>query len=114
MQSVFKIVEPEKRHLWNSKGTAEGFVDSWGCRVGEYMNMKIAVLVSLSVVALVLTVLGILWSNREQIKPDPDDNDILHVVVEDSPWKKHRGPAFGAAGALLGFAATLIALFSSN
>ena len=74
--------------------------------------MKIILIVILSVLAVILTVLGIVWSNKRGPRMDPDDQDALMFEIHSSAWHEHRGTAFGIGGAALGFAATVFALFA--
>ncbi|WP_416403464.1 hypothetical protein [Arthrobacter sp. LFS091] len=73
--------------------------------------MKIIVIVALSVVAAILTVLGIIWSNKPRLTKHPKEEGFFVVETPDNAWQAHRGTAFGIGGAALGFSATMIALF---
>lgn len=75
--------------------------------------MKITVIVALSVLAVILTVVGIMWSNKPSVRRDPDDEHVLLVETPDNAWQAHRGTWFAISGAALGFAATMIALFTA-
>lgn len=76
--------------------------------------MKIIVLLSVAVVAVVLTVLGIIWSSPHSIRLDPENEGVILMKAPDTPWEAHRGKILGIGRALLGFVATMIALFTET
>ncbi|WP_420178540.1 hypothetical protein [Paenarthrobacter sp. TA1.8] len=75
--------------------------------------MKITVIVALSVLAVIVTVVGIVWSNKPSVREHPDDEHALLIETPGNRWQAHRGTWFGISGAALGFAATMIALFTA-
>lgn len=76
--------------------------------------MKIIVILAISVVAVVLTVLGIVWSNQHSIRLDPENEGLILMETPDTPWEASRGKILGIGGASLGFVATMIALFTES
>lgn len=75
---------------------------------------EIIVILAISMVAVVLTALGVVWSNQHCVRPDPDDEDIILVETPDTAWQAQLGTALGIGGATLGFLATTVGLFTEG
>ena len=76
--------------------------------------MKIIVILAVAVVAVVLSVLGIIWSSPHSIRLDPENEGLIIMETPDTRWQAQRGKILGIGGAFLGFVATLIALFTES
>lgn len=76
--------------------------------------VKIIVILATSIVAVALTVLGIARSNQHSIRLDRENEGLIIMETPDTPWEARRGKILGIGGALLGFVATMIALFTES
>ncbi|GGH94695.1 hypothetical protein GCM10007170_18490 [Arthrobacter liuii] len=102
---------PTPPYLATTQKLPGSMLAALACKDGR---VKIIVLLSIAVVAVVLTVLGIIWSSPHSIRLDPENEGLIIMETPDTPWQAQRGKILGIGGAALGFVATMIALFTES